>query len=293
MRALMTALMALLPLMHAPALRAAEFTSPTVDLENRQAGDPASLAVWTTARVHQAGNTEVNIEFPNGFALNGVNPSSCECLFVKVTRADGTFSPNEVTVTAGHVASQRLEVHLPVEAYPGPMYIRVDASSPIVNPSTAGSGTLALLDGQGDPVVSHSFRILAGASTPEPTQGAISGKVLDSAGNGVAGAIVVATTSDSFALADAQLGPAVISAEPMEMDKQVLMAVSGQDGAYSLNAPVGSSGSTYYVQANYTIRTDQALQTFNTPLAPVDVAAAATVTQDLSQASLVSSASLN
>lgn len=274
-------------------LVAGDFTSPTVDLEHRVVSEDVSMAIWTTVRTTQTANTEINVLFPDGFDLGALNPSSCQCLFVKSTDASGGFSPNEVTVTAGHVWGRSLEVHLPQGAYPGPMYLRIDPSAGLHNPSSPGTRTLVLEDSNAERIASHSFRILAATTTADADHGTIQGTVYDSAGKAVAGAIVVASTDAIASIEDLELGPSLAGVVPMDGGQEMLMAISGQNGEYSLQAPAQAAGSSYYVQANFTVRTPQALLTYRTGSAVVDVNPTTSVTQNLPQSSLVTSTPIN
>lgn len=270
----------------AQALAAGDFTSPTVDLENRMVGQDVSMAIWSTVRSVQAINTEITIRFPSGFDLLGFSPANCQCLFVKATDGGGSFSPNEVTVTAGHVMGRSLEVHLPTSAHPGPIYLRIDPSAGLHNPSEPGSRTLVLVDANAEGVASHSFRIMD-AATADPAQGTIQGTVYDASGKAVAGAIVVASTDAAVSVEDLELGPGRIGIEPMASGQEMLMAISGQEGNFSLQAPASSSGSTYYLQANFTVRTDHALLTYKTGTSEVALVPMENVTRDLPQSSLL------
>lgn len=285
-------LLILILLGSAQAHAVGDLTSPTVDLENRLVGQDVSMAIWTTVRSTQARNTEISIVFPSGFDLYGLNPGTCQCLFVKATDANGTFSPTEVTVTAGHVMGRTLEVHLPIGAYPGPMYLRIDPSAGLRNPSEPGTRTLVIEDAHANRVASHSFRIMA-AATADLDHGTIQGTVLDAAGKAVAGAIVVASSDASVSIEDLELGPGRSDIEPMDGSHEMLMAISGQDGSFSLEAPADSTGSVYYLQANFTVRTDQALLTYKTGTAEVAVNPTENVTQNLPQGALVTSTPLD
>lgn len=286
----------LLPLLLLTALaRAGMYTAPLVDLDSRLTGTTASMAVWTNARVAVSSNAEVTITFPAGFNLGSFSPATCQCVFMKYTNsASGSFSPSEVTVTAGHLNGQDMEVHLPGDIYPGPLYIRLDPTALVTNPPQAGTLMLVLKDSNDAPVTSRSFRILNSLTDTDPPQAVISGFVRDPAGKPISGAIVVASTTAISSVPNLTFGPGLSGAAAMGAGEEMLMAVSGQNGDYSLTAPYTTAGTSYYVQANYTIRTASNLLTYQTNTATVQVSSAnLAVNQDLPQQTQVLSTPLN
>jgi hypothetical protein len=279
MRPILTLALSLL----AAAAQAAVFTAPTVDLDERVASQPTSLAIWSTSKGTYTANDELEITFPAGFNLGSINPASCQCLFMKFTSSTGgAFTPNEVTVTAGHRTGQTIEVHVPGTMYPGPWYLRIDPSAGIINPSQAGSTSLVLTDPALNKLASRSFRILSSLAESDPPQGVISGVITDYTGKPVSGAVVVATTGTMPYIPDIAFGPGLTYTAAMAAGEELLVGVTGQNGSYSLTAPYVGAGTYYNVQANYTLRTGSSLLTYQTGSASVQVSAASlTVTQNL------------
>lgn len=258
-------------------LVAGPFTVPLVDLQNRITGTAASLAVWSTLSVSFSAGATLTLQFPADFAMNGVTPSTCGCLFTKFTDDSGHFSAKEVSITAGSLSGQSLEVVLPEDCYPGDFYIRLDAVGGVVNPPNPGLETLVLSDASGDALQSRGFWIQGTAPAADPFQASLTGVVTDLNGQPVAGAYVDAVTLSPTATS---LGPS-LAPTPQAVGDEQLATITDANGKYAMMVPLVGASTTYYVVASYSRQVGPNLKTYQTPQQTV-VVNGSTTTANLS-----------
>lgn len=252
---------------------------PTVDLNVHTTSTNSMLIVWSSTDTSFTAGSTVTLSLPSDWTVPAFNIAACGCVFVKytITGTAGTFTPNEVTVTAGSVSGSNINVTLPQGMDVGPFYIRVDDYAGLLNPPTAGMATLALTAGN-DIVETRPITLLNGV---ENTPGEINGLVTD-AGVPVKGALVIASTDTELldAAPTLTLGPTsgTVTAKPVTLDR--LMAVTGSDGRYTLKVPYNGT-TTYNVGALYGTSATGTATNYKSTVAVVSVSSSAPTTVNL------------
>jgi hypothetical protein len=233
----------------------AEFGIPFPDIAPTTTGTAASIAIWGTTNVTEAAGNTIAVTFPSGMTVPTINVATCACIFMKLTRTDtganwGTFSPSELTVTAGSQSGSKLTVALPKSMAPGLFYVRFDDSAAIKTPSTGGLLTFLLGDPSSNLLESRSIWVRNAAVT-DTAQAEITGTVFDATSPtalAVPGAMVIATTSAAPASVVAmEWGPRASTPSAKASTSETICATAGADGKFSLKVPLSLTYNIFVV----------------------------------------------